>query len=599
MRLNSKQKEIIENCNAWGYKGGDIIHRMPGHWEGKNVLDIGMGGGPHCVPFATKGAKRYIGVDPLVGSDHVANFSTGNYGVFPHTPEEIMSAFPNITLLSGYLEDFSEEVSEMDVDFVMLSVVTEHLMDPLSVFKAAFESSKPGSMIWVSHANFYSWTGHHQNPRRVEDWDKNNPEHNEYTNWKHLDPQHKIWKNEGYNRIRLDDLRDIIDKYFEIEDWHVQVMARKNLTKEIRMKWKKFTLEELLGNMIYIRGVRREKPLKTNFEDREFFLPSESYRDDEDYSEEEEWPLELSNLMFFVDSKQLASHDYNDLSGRSIIRSLEPGDILQVSKFPYCYELVVKKVNDNPGGNPTAEFEDGISEKAMEYGTQEWRITNFDQIHEYCNRAKRKEAFERDLESLDKDIVGIGKERMASMGQLDGGMYGYYQAKLDMGSVFDMDDEVIIRYIVENYGPEARILEFAAGIGQASLALEKAGFKDVSMAEFDQRRVDFAEEVKNTLDSGVEIISGDYRVLELNSYDLIFATNAVSSSLGVNDFEKLSKTIFSGTDVILQFGYYGSDDAIFEKLENDTRITCENIAVRNSNNSRKRSFVRYSFSEGV
>ena len=388
MRFDPKQKEIIENCEAWGYKGNDIIHRMPGHWVGKTVLDIGMGGGPHCVPFATRGAKRYIGVDPLVGSDHVANFSTGNYDVFPHTPEEIMDAFPNITLLSGYLEDFSEEVSEMDVDFVMLSVVTEHLIDPLSVFKAAFESSKPGSMIWVSHANFYSWTGHHQNPRRVEDWDKNNPEHNEYVNWNHLDPRHKIWKNEGYNRIRLDDLRDIIDKYFEIEDWHVQVMARKNLTKEMRKKWKKYTLEELLGNMIYIRGIRREKPLKTNFEDREFFHPSESYRDDEDYSEEEWWPFDLSNLVFFVDSKQLASHEYNDQSGRAIIRSLKPGDILQVSKFPYCYELFVKKVNDYPGGNPTVEFEEGISDEAMEYGPQEWRITNIGQIHEYCNRER-------------------------------------------------------------------------------------------------------------------------------------------------------------------------------------------------------------------
>ena len=82
--------------------------------------------------------------------------------------------------------------------------------------------------------------------------------------------------------------------------------------------------------MIYIRGIRRENPLKTNFEDREFFHPSESYRDDEDYSEEEWWPFDLSNLVFFVDSKQLASHEYNDQSGRAIIRSLKPGDILQV-----------------------------------------------------------------------------------------------------------------------------------------------------------------------------------------------------------------------------------------------------------------------------
>ncbi len=107
--------------------------------------------------------------------------------------------------------------------------------------------------------------------------------------------------------------------------------------------------------------------------------------------------------------------------------------------------------------------------------------------------------------------------------------------------------------------------------------------------------------MRNTLDSGVGIISGDYRVLELDRYDLIFATNAVSSSLGINDFEKLSKTIFSGTDVILQFGYYGNDNAIFEKLENDPRITYETMATPSSkkNNSRKGSFVRYSFSEGV
>lgn len=388
MKFDSKQKDIIEICEEWGYKGNDIIHGFPGLWRGKKVLDIGMGGGPHCVAFARGGAKHYIGVDPLVGSNHVANLSTGKYGVFPFTPEEIMNSFRNVTLLSGYLEDFSEEILERDVDFVMLSVVTEHLMDPLSIFKAAFESSKPGSKIWVSHANFYSWTGHHQTPRSVETWDRNNSEHNKYVNWKHLDPEHNIWTNEGYNRIRLNDLRDIIDKYFEIEDWHVQVMARKNLTKAIRRKWNKYTLEELLGNMIYIRGNRRETPLKTNFENREFFHPSESYGDDEDYSEEEEWPLKLSNLVFFVDPKQLASHEYNDASGRAIIRYLKPGDILQVSKFPHHYKLFVKKVNDFPGGNPTVEFEEGISDEAMEYGPQEWRITNIDQLHEYCNRER-------------------------------------------------------------------------------------------------------------------------------------------------------------------------------------------------------------------
>ena len=37
MKFDPKQKDILEMCEEWGYKGRDIIHRFPGLWRGKKV----------------------------------------------------------------------------------------------------------------------------------------------------------------------------------------------------------------------------------------------------------------------------------------------------------------------------------------------------------------------------------------------------------------------------------------------------------------------------------------------------------------------------------------------------------------------------------
>jgi hypothetical protein len=75
--LTMRQREIAQAALDWGY-GTSPINRRPVLWEGRTVLDIGMGGGPHCIPFLLGGASGYVGVDPLVGTEKVRDRRSRN-----------------------------------------------------------------------------------------------------------------------------------------------------------------------------------------------------------------------------------------------------------------------------------------------------------------------------------------------------------------------------------------------------------------------------------------------------------------------------------------------------------------------------------------
>src|SRR5262249_33988793 len=154
-------------------------------------------------------------------------------------------------------------------------------------------------LLWISHCNYYSWTGHHYPPRSVAAWDRSDPTENEHVDWKHLEPTHRAYTNPNFNRIRLEDLRAVIAKYFEIIEWKIAVEGLPRLTPELRKKWRKYSLAELLGQNIYITGKRRDVPLDTDLKDRQLFHPDERYLDDKDYSHEDLTPYYLSHSVFF------------------------------------------------------------------------------------------------------------------------------------------------------------------------------------------------------------------------------------------------------------------------------------------------------------
>ncbi|MBT7378002.1 MAG: hypothetical protein HN820_07580 [Candidatus Marinimicrobia bacterium] len=197
---------------------------------------------------------------------------------------------------------------------------------------------------------------------------------------------------------------------------------------------------------------------------------------------------------------------------------------------------------------------------------------------------------------LNKEIIPIAEERLERMGETESGLYGYYAHRLKQNDFFDIDDETIMKWIWDNYSKNSKILEIAAGCGQVSFALERSGFGGIEFCEFDSRRVAFSEAIKEGIESNCVIHCCDYRGIDLSQYTLIFVMNAVSSALGVQDYELLSKIITNGTDVVLRYGKYGTDNKIFDKLESDANIHFADI---NTDKKGGRGIIRYTSKESV
>jgi predicted RNA methylase len=193
-------------------------------------------------------------------------------------------------------------------------------------------------------------------------------------------------------------------------------------------------------------------------------------------------------------------------------------------------------------------------------------------------------------------IIPVAERRLKTMGETESGLYGYYAHRLSQMDFYDSDDASIMEFIWKEYSEGSRILEIAAGCGQVSFALERCGFEHIEFCEFDERRVQFSEDIKKSINSNCHIHSCDYRELDLQQYKLIFVMNAVSSALGAQDYELLADTVLSGTDVVLRFNKYGSDNKIFERLDADDRINYTNI---NFENTGERGIIHYSATNGV
>ena len=376
------QKEIISEALDWGY-GNQYIYTRPEIWKDKKILDIGMGGGPHCIPFIIGGAKSYVGVDPLVGTDLVKDMNSNRdsrnesgYRAFPHKPEKIMAEFDNIRLISGFLEDHIDEVANLDVDLVVLSAVTEHLGNPDLVIEAAHRASASGAKIWLSHANYYSWTGHHQQPRSTTTYDRNNKQHNSVVDWKHLEPGHYCYTMSHLNRMRLMDFSNLLRKYYKILDWNIDVHGLERLTKKRRRELSRYSLEELLARMVYVSGERRERPLETDLSACQFYHPEESYLENLDFSDEEWGRFELSNRVFFAKNGPiLGSHEsYNLNSAKKLFSELSEGDIIRLKRYPLNFSLAVEKIVFPENGSPYLRVE-GRPGPVNEENRTDWSIT--------------------------------------------------------------------------------------------------------------------------------------------------------------------------------------------------------------------------------
>jgi SAM-dependent methyltransferase len=377
-----EQQALIETTRKWGYFFSSLPARAE-RFRGKRVLDVGMGGGPHAVAFAASGAASYIGVDPLVGSDMVRDFRSPRdpslplYHAFPYSVGDIERILPNVKLYPAILEDVAGEVRAMRPDFATMDSVTEHLEHPESVVRAIWQVLDRDGTFWANHHNYYSWTGHHDDPREVSSWDANNPAHNAVVDWKHLDPSHPSYLNRRLNRIRLEDMRLVVAKYFELQCWESAIEAPMvaRLTPEIRQRWRKYSLAELLTRSVVIVGKRRDVPLDIDLTARQLFHPDERYMADRDYLDEDIRPYLLAdNKVYFYEERRVASHSTNNHAAERIFVDLKPGDPLTVQKQGQRFTFTVDKVLRPEGSSPSVLLTEPIPEALRDANYADWVV---------------------------------------------------------------------------------------------------------------------------------------------------------------------------------------------------------------------------------
>ena len=132
------------------------------------------------------------------------------------------------------------------------------------------------------------------------------------------------------------------------------------------------------------------------------------------------------------------------------------------------------------------------------------------------------------------------------------GLYDYYNRKIKNKEVVNYDDQLLIKYFIENVDKKCNILEIAAGIGQVSHYLNLNAFNNITINECDKKRLQLASKLNNELNNNCITNLNKYQSLDLNNYDYIFTLNGVSSHLGnLNDLPIFKKKDILEKQVIL------------------------------------------------
>ena len=377
--LAEKQNEAIEIARDWGYFAGSIKQRLD-LWKGLRILDVGMGGGPHSLSYISLGATGYYGVDPVAGTEHVRDFRSSKdpsippYHAFPVSTNEMMELFPQISIYSDILDNVADEIKQKKPQIAILSAVTEHLQDMKSVFEGIWGVLSKGGLLHLTHNNYYSWIGHHESPRDPKSWDSSNENQNKVVDWKHLETDHHRYLDKNLNRVRLNDFKRVVNKFFEIVQWKETIIARERLSDEIRNRYKKYTLNELLANVVHVTGKRRDKPLEDDISNLQFHHPEDDYRSDEEFIDQDINDFEFRNSVMFSSTGDLASHSDNNHGGSRLFRTLKVGDKLRLRKGLAFLEVDFKGLDDSFGKYPRAEIVDDIPPKILKENYNLWTI---------------------------------------------------------------------------------------------------------------------------------------------------------------------------------------------------------------------------------
>ncbi len=218
--LRNYDAHLIQVSAEFGYITWP--RRIQEHVRGRSVIDVGCGFGGFGMGFLIAGATSYLGLDPAMDleTSDAKNKRIRAWSDMGTTPREIEETLPAIRLVRGKSEDLSFDEK---FDTISLHNVTEHLQELDRVFAGLLPLCKPSTKLVFHHHNFYCWNGHHDAPNQPEQLDESLWIHRQIADWRHIDlvpglPAYHLYLTD-LNRVRLDELRTITEKYFDIEHW--------------------------------------------------------------------------------------------------------------------------------------------------------------------------------------------------------------------------------------------------------------------------------------------------------------------------------------------------------------------------------------------
>lgn len=259
-RGTSFRPEILSKAFDYGYMSWPS--KIQEHIRDKDIIDIGCGPGLHGIGYLVGGARSYVGLDPIVklDKDRVKNLTAKCKEPFGWTPNEIAELIEpwKITPKLSY-----ELPEERMFDVATLHNVTEHLLQIEDVFRDLSLRLRPGGVMIYNHHNFYTWNGHHLPPKSIAAIKPGDPKQKEMMDWAHIafDPPPEHYISRGLNRIMLDDLIALTEKYFDIE-FSEEIPTRPEngalrITDGIRNRYPHLTDRDLLTqNLFCIARVR-------------------------------------------------------------------------------------------------------------------------------------------------------------------------------------------------------------------------------------------------------------------------------------------------------------------------------------------------------
>lgn len=258
--LREYDGKLLRAVQDFGYLGWP--RKIRDDVRGRELLEVGCGRGLHAVGYALVGVRRYVGMEPNLDLDEqrVTHRRTREYAPLGWSAGQMATQIPRLHFQTGSFENL---VPDDRFDVVVMHNVTEHLMDIETVFARTAERIRSGGLLIYHHHSFQCWNGHHSRPKWVRQIVAGDSEQARFVDWNHLtlDPeQRKYFDMIGVNRIRLDDLRALTEKHFDIETWDEietdEARGRDRLTPEILARHPAHIEHELLTQGVFCRARR-------------------------------------------------------------------------------------------------------------------------------------------------------------------------------------------------------------------------------------------------------------------------------------------------------------------------------------------------------